>query len=366
MSAPPTNQSPGYGKLAERHHRRGVTTTPTTGTDTRPNNSARRRGLPQDFEREAAEQEYQARYEKQLQERRQQRATERRDIRKKEILSGRVEKRPRQKQVSEATVRWIKYGVLALLTMILLVSVVMAYDKLTGSRLFILKNIDLQGTKQVSRDEVMHLLEPYKSRSLWQLDLKAIRAAVEKNPWVQDAEVARVLPDALRVTIQERRPVAPWRTPNGAVVWVDRDGRSLGELSTNKADQIPPIISGLEEGTADEIKVLNRQRMEAYQKLLTELDQSSGKLAEEIDEIKLNDLQAVRLHLLKRHVNVMLGGTDFRVRIERAIKVLEAIERKDLSALGLLKVSDAEKLVSGKRIAYLNVMHPEHVVVGFE
>lgn len=322
--------------------------------------------MPDEVQREAEEREYQAHYESELQERRQKRAAERREARQREILSGRVEKRPRKELVSEATKRWFYLALIAIAALILLVGGVFAYSKVTGSQLFVLKEIELQGAKRAAAEDLMRVLEPHKTRSLWQLDLQTIRTTLEKNPWVLEAEVSRVLPDSLRVTIHEREPVAPWHSPQGPVVWVDREARSLGELDFNKTEQVPPIISGLEEGTSNEVKAANQRRMEVYQKLINELDQNGAKLTEEIDEVDLKDVQAVRLHLLKRKVSVMVGSTDFRPRLEKAIKVLDAIERKDISALGVFKIADAERLVNGDRILYLNVTHTERVIVGFE
>lgn len=362
MASTPNNGNSGYSNLAERHHRRGVqATTVITGATTR---TARRRGLPEEFQRETEEQNYQARYEQQLQERRQQRATERREARQREIPAGRIEKRSAKNPVSPTTKRWMYVTLIALAALVVLVGGVMAYDKLAGTRLFVVKEIELQGAKRASREELLRTLEAYKARGLWQLDLQAIRAAIEKNPWVLEAEISRVLPDALRVTVHEREPVAPWRSINNSIVWVDRDGRSLGELDFNKSDKVPPIISGLEEGASNEIKATNHRRMELYQQLLSELDQGSAKLSEGIDEIKLDDLQGVRLHLLKYNVDVLIGGSEFRARLEKALKVLDAIERKDLSTLGFYKITDAERLVHGNRISYLNVTHAERVVVG--
>ena len=364
MASSQDKGKPDYSNMAERHHRRGVgTSSVITGV-----RAAQRRGLPSDPPPpvEVEERDYQARYEHNLQERRQQRATERREARKKEIPSGRSEKRARQPQISDATKHWVYLGMLALLVVILLVGSVMAYSKVSGSQLFILKEIELQGAKRAAPEELMRALEQYKSRSLWQLDLQTIRATIKQNPWVREAEVSRVLPDSLRVTIQEREPVAPWHTPSNAVVWVDQDARSLGELDFNQMQNVPPIIKGLEEGTSPDVKGANQRRMEMYKKLLNELDQGGAKLSEEVDEVELKDVQGVRLHLLKRKVSVMVGGAEFRPRLEKAIKVLDAIERKDLSALGFFKIADAEKLVNGNRISYLNVTHPERVVVGFE
>jgi hypothetical protein len=360
------NNNQGFSGMAERHARRGAATTtaaPTNGT--RANPSARRRGLPDDFEREQEEKEYQARYERQLLEQRQLRTTERREKRQREIYTGKVEKRiPKKVQISDANARWMKIGILVLLSLFLFLATIYAYDKVTGSRLFVLKQIDLQGTKRASRAELMHLLETHQAQSLWKLDLPSIRVALEKNSWVQEAEVSRVLPDALRVIVHEREPLAPWRRPNNSVVWVDREARNLGELDFNQSERVPPIVSGLEEGSTEEIKVANRKRMEIYQQMIRDLDQDANKLSDQIDEVNLSDIQAVRFHLSKRNLSVLVGNVEFKSRFEKALKVIDAIERKDLSALGLLKVSDAEKLVNGDHIAYLNVTHPG-VIVGF-
>ena len=362
MASSPNNGNSGYSNLAERHHRRGVSATGViTGAKTA---SARRRGLPEETQREAEEQDYQARYDQQWRERNQQRAAERRESRQREIPSGRIEKRPRKTVTSDTHKRWFYATVFGLVGLILLAGAVMAYNRFSGSQFFFVKEIELQGAKRASREELLRVLEAYKTHGLWQLDLQAIRAAVEKNPWVLEAEISRVLPDALRVTVHEREPVAPWRNAHNSIVWVDRDGRSLGELDFNKLDKVPPIISGLEEGAGKETKAVNRRRMELYQQLLNELDQGGAKLTETIDEIKLDDLQAVRLHLLKYNVDVLIGGSEFRTRLEKAIKVLDAIERKDLSTLGFYKITDAERLVHGNRISYLNVTHAERVVVG--
>ncbi|HEX4946023.1 MAG TPA: FtsQ-type POTRA domain-containing protein [Blastocatellia bacterium] len=364
MSVSPHNENKSYSNMAERHQRRNTAPAAViTGVRTTP---GRRRGLPEDFQREEEERAYQARYERELQERRQQRAAERREARQREIVSKRPSKRALKPVISESSKRWTYLVLIVLITLILLIGSVMAYNKVTGSQLFTLKQIELQGAKRASAKELLRELEAYKARSLWQLDLQTIRTTLEKNPWVLEADVSRVLPDSLRITIHEREPVAPWHSPQGQVVWVDREARRLGELDFNQMQNVPPIINGLEEGTGEDVKAGNQRRMETYQRLMNELDQGGAKLSEEIDEVNLKDVQAVRLHLLKRKVSVMVGGAEFRPRLEKAIKVLEAIERKDVSALGFFKITDAERLINGGHISYLNVTHPERVIVGLE
>jgi cell division septal protein FtsQ len=369
MASSSNNGKTDYSNLAARHHRsgagRGVNATQVI-TGAKTSASARRRGLPEEFQQEAEEQDYQARYDQQWRQRNEQRAAERREARKREIPAGRIEKRPRKAVANPVTKRGVYLTLIALAALILLTLGVMAYGKLAGVQFFVVKEIELEGTKRASREELLRSLSAYKTRGLWQLDLQAIRATVEKNPWVLEADVARVLPDAVRVTVHEREPVAPWRNSGNSIVWVDREGRSLGELDFNQTDKVPPIISGLEEGASNELKAANRRRMAMYQQLLTELDQGSTKFSEAVDEVKLQEAQVVRVHLLKYNVDVLLGEADFRPRLEKALKVLDAIERKDLSTLGFYKITDAERLIHSNRIAYLNVMHPERVAVGLE
>ena len=73
MASSPNNGNSDYSNLAARHHRRGVNAANViTGVKT---TSTRRRGLPEEVQQEAAEQDYQARYDRQWRERNEQRVT---------------------------------------------------------------------------------------------------------------------------------------------------------------------------------------------------------------------------------------------------------------------------------------------------
>ena len=63
--------------------------------------------------------------------------------------------------------------------------------------------------QRTSQDELQGLSRGI-SGNLWKLDLDAIRANVKRLPWVRDAEVRRVFPGRVAVTIEEHVPVAYW------------------------------------------------------------------------------------------------------------------------------------------------------------
>ncbi len=240
-----------------------------------------------------------------------------------------------------------------------------AYHRFASSRLFALRQIDLQGVTHASRDDLMRVLRKSVASGLWQADLDKVRGELEQHAWVRDAEVVRVLPDTLRVMITEREPFALARRSTGALMWVDRDGVALGERSLFKTDNLLPLISGLEEGDGEAASKANRQRLIAYQQLLTELDQGEPPLSEKIDEVNLENLKDVQLRLADKRITVKVGEREFRPHLESALKVLSAIERKDISTLGLFKVTDAERLIKGSsRIAYLRATQTDRVIVG--
>jgi hypothetical protein len=106
--------------------------------------------------------------------------------------------------------------------------------------------------------------------------------------------------------------------------------------------------------------------MLSYQKLITELDGSQPPLSSRIDEAVFDEVQGVRVILADSRVAVFLGKEDFRMRLNAALDVLDAIRRQDAENLNVLRIGDAEKLLSGAKISYLNATNPKRVVVGLD
>lgn len=261
----------------------------------------------------------------------------------------------------------ISFVLLALVVLLVMTAAsVMAYRAFARSALFALHKVEVVGAVRAPQDEIESLVRQRVMKDgVWLTELESIRKEVMKYQGVREAEVRRVLPDTLRVTITEREPFALARRRSGAVVWVDRDGLALGERTKFKVNSIPPIISGLLEGDNDEIKEANCEKLKVYEQLMTALDSEGTKLSEKMDEIILDDPNELEIRLLEKRIRVQLGEANYRSRLEAALKVLEAVERRDLNALTLLKVSDAERLLENAgRISYLNATQEDRVIVG--
>lgn len=252
------------------------------------------------------------------------------------------------------------------LTGTLLLGIGWAYRSFTGSDMFGLQQVLVKGAAQVSEDEVVSAMrQKVGAQSLWRIDLSALRQELLRSPRIRDAQVKRILPDKLEVTLFEREPFAPALLQDGSVIWVDRDGTIISGQAGRQTGNIPPIISGLHEGKNSEAAEIRKEQLQVYQQMLGDFDKEEPRLSERIDEINLADTQDVRLRLQEKKISVVLGPENFRTRLLTALKVLDAVERKDLSTLSLLNARDAERILNGEQVTYLRAMPEQRMAIGF-
>jgi cell division septal protein FtsQ len=251
------------------------------------------------------------------------------------------------------------------LALVIVVVLVFVYYYFAGSRFFALRDVDVQGNVLISRGQIEEIVESSVTKGVLRADLEQIQNRLKSNEVVKEVEVTRLLPDMLRVVITEREPYALARRSDGSVACVDRDGYMFGDPSLFKSKPMMPLINGLAE-SGENAAEINRQRMLSYQKLITELDGSQPPLSSRIDEAVFDEVQGVRVILADSRVAVFLGKEDFRMRLNAALDVLDAIRRQDAENLNVLRIGDAEKLLSGAKISYLNATNPKRVVVGLD
>jgi hypothetical protein len=103
-----------------------------------------------------------------------------------------------------------------------------------------------------------------------------------------------------------------------------------------------------------------------YRALVADLDQNEPPLSSRIDTVEFHEDRGVQVTLADSNVTVLLGKGDYRTRLNAALDVVEAVRKKDGESLNVLRIADAERLLSGVRIAYLNVTDPNRIVVGLD
>ncbi|MFZ2493176.1 MAG: FtsQ-type POTRA domain-containing protein [Thermoanaerobaculia bacterium] len=147
--------------------------------------------------------------------------------------------------------RRIRAGrLLVLLRNALLVTVVVggsvwAWRHTQSDQRFGVRSIEFAGAVHTPAAALDEIGKRYAGSNLFQIDLARLQRDLEALPWVERIAVEKKLPDALRINIVERRPVALARTA-GQIFYVDRKGLAFTELTPAAGDDDLPVIVGAE------------------------------------------------------------------------------------------------------------------------
>jgi cell division protein FtsQ len=180
-----------------------------------------------------------------------------------------------------------------------------ARDAIANAVGFRIAAIALSGQKEVSREEVLTTTGVTGRSSLLFLDVDAARERLKTNPWIADAQVLKLYPDHLQITITERQPFALWQK-NGRVSVIASDGTVLEPFVSGRYYGLPLVVGrGAQLQAKDFIGVLNK-----YPDIRSQL-RASILVAERRWNLRL-----------KNGIDIHLPGAD----VEHALKTLVELD----------------------------------------
>ncbi len=143
----------------------------------------------------------------------------------------------------------------------------------------------VRGATVIEREEVAGLFLEDAGRSLADLDAEARLEALQAFPWVRHARVARVWPDTVAVTIEEREPVAFLRVPDSSSIrMVDSEGVIL-DLRGAAARSLPVLT-----GITDAMPLAERrERVHLFQEVVRVFDARGEPGAQAVSEVDVSD-----------------------------------------------------------------------------
>jgi cell division protein FtsQ len=178
-------------------------------------------------------------------------------------------------------------------------------------------NIAVSGLTEVSRAEMLPVFGEDIGRNIFFVPLSERRRQLEQLPWVERATVMRLLPDQIRVSVVERRPVAFVRMGQ-QIGLVDASGVLLTMPAAMMAQRHYsfPVVTGFD---AHDTLASRKARMAVYQRLLAELDSNSQQLSEQISEIDLTDLADAKVLMPEQGGDILahFGEDQFLERYQR-------------------------------------------------
>jgi cell division protein FtsQ len=167
--------------------------------------------------------------------------------------------------------------------------------------------IDVSGTRELTRAEVLAATGLTTADSIAFLDVSQVRARLRAVPMIADATVRKLLPDRLAITIVERDAYALWQH-DGVVRIISADGTEIDTLRDERFLKLPHVV-----GNEANLRVRDFTRL---------LDQ----VPEMKPLVRAGILVSGRRWTLKLH-----NGVDVKLpelQPERALQALAKLERE--------------------------------------
>lgn len=170
----------------------------------------------------------------------------------------------------------------------------------------------------LSKDEVKTALMPQVMKNIFEADMQGIHDSVEKLPWVKHVNVERVWPDAIDISVQERKAFVRW----------GKDGllTESGELFTpTNVAQFGALL--LVEGPKDQ----EAKTLEIMKGVKLALDDKALDLA----EFSVNDRAAWKIKLATG-LEILLGNTEQLKKLQRFLNTLHILGQQKLAAMQII------------------------------
>jgi cell division protein FtsQ len=181
-------------------------------------------------------------------------------------------------------------------------------------------NIETVGLAEVTRADLLPIFGEDIGKNIFFIDLQQHRHEIEAIPWVKHATVMRMLPNRLRVSIEERKPVA-FTQINGETGLVDADGVLLSMSPAAMAERhyTFPVVTGLSPTAKPDER---HARMNVYMAMMNELDAGGQHNSLQISEVDLSDAEDARVKMVDQSADIVahLGYEHFLVRYQRYMR----------------------------------------------
>ncbi len=173
-------------------------------------------------------------------------------------------------------------------------------------------NIEITGVQNVSRKQVLDVFSSDIGRNVFRVDLDERKHKLEEIPWVQSAAVMRLLPDHVKVAIQERTPVA-FVQLGSKIDLIDSTGVIMDMPAGKQGSYSFPVIVGMAES---EPLSTRAPRMQQFAQLVRELDADGANYSRDLSEVDLSDPDDVRATVADPDGAVLLhlGSSNFLAR----------------------------------------------------
>lgn len=177
--------------------------------------------------------------------------------------------------------------------------------------------VQVQGRARLAVEELDARLDGLRGQNILKVDLEQYRERLLESPWVESAELWRVLPSTVHVRIVERTPLAVARL-HGQLFLVDAEGVIMDSYGPRYRDLDLPVVDGLViDGPAGPVAVAERSRL--VQRVFHDLS-ARPDLFRRLSQLDVSDPRNAVVLLEGEPAQLRLGDREFVQRLERYLE----------------------------------------------
>jgi cell division protein FtsQ len=139
-------------------------------------------------------------------------------------------------------------------------------DTVTADAGFGISEIHITGNRRTPYRQILEVLGMQPGQSIFDADLWSAQRRLASLDWIASAEIHRRYPDAIFVTLVEKRPFALWQPPPDAhgdapIVVVERNGKVITSRDVEKFRRLPKLVgAGAPQAAADLVDAVQAHR----------------------------------------------------------------------------------------------------------
>jgi cell division protein FtsQ len=186
--------------------------------------------------------------------------------------------------------------------------------------------ITMRGNERLSTGEVLALVDGLSGSNILTVDLSEWQRRLLASPWVESANLRRVLPSRVDIELRERRPIGLARL-RGSVYLVDAHGVVIDDFGPNYADLDLPMIDGLAAVPGADASAVDEARARLAAGLIAAL-QARPDLAARVSQIDVSDAHDAVVILTGDTVMLRLGEEQFVDRIQEYLDLAPTLRER--------------------------------------
>ena len=247
---------------------------------------------------------------------------------KKKGKSKKKQKVKNNKKVTDIKKQKNKKRMKSFLKWIIIITVVIgAIVVFLTSPLFNIKSIKVENNSIIIADEIISLSGIKEGENLFKINKFIIKNNVKKNPYIEDIEIKRELPDGIVINVKERVPTYLLEVEDSKYAYINNQGYIL-EISSMKLNL--PIIKSYkttEMVPGQRLIVEDLEKLETVLKIME--NAKANEISDLITQIDINDGSDIILYLESEGKTVYIGdATDINTKILLLKKCLEGEKGK--------------------------------------